>query len=137
MSRAVSFRVVQLDILSGKKAGTTVVARRFPFQIGRAADSPLPLDDAGVWERHGTLAVHHGETIVLSVNEGALATVNGDPVKTAELKNGDVITLGAARVRFTLSPARQRNQTWREAATWIMLVLLCLGQGAIIYLLLD
>jgi pSer/pThr/pTyr-binding forkhead associated (FHA) protein len=129
--------VVQLDIVSGKKAGTTIIARRFPFQIGRAADAALSLDDSGVWERHGTLTLHRGESIVLSVHEGALATVNADPIRTAELKNGDVITLGAARVRFTLSPARQRNQTWREAVTWILLVLLCLGQGAIIYLLLD
>src|SRR5258705_13119353 len=105
-----------------------MVARGFPFQTGRAADSSLPLEDNGVWERHATLNVHRGESVVLSVNEGALATVNGDPVRTAELKNGDVIPPGGAGVRFTLSAARQLNQTWREAATWILLVLLCLGQ---------
>jgi len=129
--------VVQLDILSGKKAGTSIVARRFPFHIGRASDSSLSLDDGGVWERHATLTLHRRESVVLSVHEGALATVNGDSVQTAALKSGDVIGLGGASVRFALSPARQRSQTWREVLTWIALALLCLGQVALIYLLME
>ena len=45
--------MVQLDILSGRKAGTSIVARRFPFHIGRASDSSLSLDDGGVWDPIG------------------------------------------------------------------------------------
>jgi pSer/pThr/pTyr-binding forkhead associated (FHA) protein len=129
--------VVQLDILSGKKAGTSFVARRFPFQIGRAADSTLPLDDSGVFDRHATLTVHRRESVVLSVQPGALASLNGDPVQTAALKNGDVIELGGAKLRFTLAAARQRNQRWREVATWIGLALLCAAQVGVIYLLIE
>lgn len=129
--------MVQLDILSGKKAGASFVARRFPFRIGRAPDSALPLEDSGVFERHATLSVHRRQSIVLSIQEGALATLNDAPIQTAALKNGDVIGLGGARLRFTLAPARQRNQRWREVATWIVLALLCAAQIALIYLLLD
>lgn len=129
--------MVQLDILSGKKAGTSFVARRFPFQIGRAADSTLPLDDSGVFDRHATLTVHRRESVVLSVQPGALASLNGDPVQTAALKNGDVIELGGAKLRFTLAVARQRNQRWREVATWIGLALLCAAQVGVIYLLIE
>jgi pSer/pThr/pTyr-binding forkhead associated (FHA) protein len=129
--------VVQLDILAGKKAGATVVARRFPFQIGRAAGSGLVLDDSGVFDRHATLTVHRRESIALSLEPGALANVNGDPIQTAALKNGDVIQLGGATVRFTIAAARQRSQRWREVAIWIGLGLICATQVAIIYLLLE
>jgi pSer/pThr/pTyr-binding forkhead associated (FHA) protein len=129
--------VVQLDILSGKKAGASFVARRFPFQIGRAAGAGLVLEDSGVFDRHATLTVHRRESIALTIEEGALASLNGDPIQTAALKNGDVIQLGAAKVRFTIAAARQRSQGWREVATWIGLGLICMAQVGIIYLLLE
>ena len=40
--------MLQLSILSGKTAGTEWVARRFPVRIGRAPDSDLKLEDAGI-----------------------------------------------------------------------------------------
>jgi hypothetical protein len=129
--------VVQLDILSGKKAGTSIVARRFPFQVGRAPGSALSLDDGGVWDRHAALSIHRRESVVLSIQDGAIATLNGDPVQTAALKNGDVIGIGAVKLRFSLCAARQRNQRWREIATWVGLALICAAQIAIIYLLVE
>lgn len=113
------------------------MARRFPFQIGRAQDCGLALEESGVFDRHATLTVHRREAIVLSIQQGALATLNGDPIQTAALKNGDIIELGAAKLRFTLAEAKQRSQRWREVATWIALGLLCAAQIAIIYLLLN
>lgn len=129
--------MVQLDILAGKKAGTSIVARRFPFQVGRAPDSGLPLDDSGVWERHLTFNLHRGASVVLNVQPEALATLNGSPTQTAALKSGDLIEFGAAKVRFSLSPARQRSQRWREIALWLGLGLVFAAQVAIIYLLLE
>ena len=49
---APDFLMVQLNILSGKKAGTRTVARHFPFRIGRAAGNELQLEDDGVWDQH-------------------------------------------------------------------------------------
>ena len=40
--------MIQLNVLSGKTAGSQTVARRFPFRIGRAAQNDLLLDDDGV-----------------------------------------------------------------------------------------
>ena len=129
--------MVQLDILSGKKAGATFAARRFPFQIGRAVGSGLVLEDSGVFDRHATLSLHRRESIALSIQPGALASVNGEPIQTASLKSGDVIELGAAKLRFSIAAARQRSQRWREVAIWIGLALICAAQVAIIYLLLE
>lgn len=129
--------MIQLDILSGKKAGTSIVARRFPFPVGRLSDSGLPLEDAGVWERHLVFNLHRGSAIVLNVQPNALATLNGAPVQTAPLKNGDLIELGAVKLRFSLSAAPQRSQRWREVGLWIGLGLVFAAQVAVIYLLLD
>jgi pSer/pThr/pTyr-binding forkhead associated (FHA) protein len=129
--------VIQLDILSGKKAGTSIVARRFPFRVGRSSDSALLLDDGGVWDRHLTFNSHRGSAVVLNVQQDALATVNGAPMQTASLKNGDVIEFGAVKLRFSLSAARQRSQRWREIALWVGLGLVFAGQIAIIYLLME
>jgi hypothetical protein len=129
--------VIQLDILSGKKAGTSIVARHFPFHVGRLPDSGLPLDDAGVWDRHLVFNLHRGSAVVLNVQPNALATLNGAPVQTAPLKNGDLVELGAAKLRFGLSAAPQRSQKWREVALWLGLALVIAAQVAIIYLLMD
>jgi hypothetical protein len=129
--------VIQLDILSGKKAGTSIVARRFPFQIGRSVDSALLLEDAGVWDRHLTLNAHRASAVVLNVQQDALATVNGATTQTASLKNGDMIEFGAVKLRFSLSAARQRSQRWREVALWVGLGLVFAAQVAIIYLLME
>ena len=130
--------MVQLEILSGKKAGTSVVARRFPFRVGRSPDASLALDDGGVWDNHLAFEVHRDSSVVLNVQQNALATINGAPSsQTAILKNGDVIEFGAVKVRFGFSPARQRSQRWREIALWIGLGALCVAQVALIYLLLE
>ena len=44
--------MIQFSILSGKKAGTSWVARRFPVRIGRAAVSDLQIEEEGVWDQH-------------------------------------------------------------------------------------
>jgi hypothetical protein len=129
--------VIQLDILSGKRAGTSIVARHFPFQVGRTSGSGLPLDDPGVWDRHLVFNLHRGSAVVLNVQPNALATLNGAPVQTAPLKNGDLVELGGVKLRFSLSTAPQRSQWWREVALWIGLALVFAAQVAIIYLLID
>jgi len=129
--------VIQLDILSGRKAGASIVARRFPFQVGRSSDSGFALDDQGVWDRHLIFNLHRGSAVVLNVQANALATVNGAAVQTAPLKNGDLIELGAVKLRFSLSAASQRSQRWREVALWVGLGLIFAVQVAIIYLLLE
>jgi len=129
--------VIQLDILSGKKAGASIVARRFPFQAGRAPGSGLPLEDDGVWDRHLVFNLHRGSAVVLNVQANALTTVNGVPVQTASLKNGDLVEFGAVKLRFSLSPARQRSQRWREVALWLGLALIFVAQLATIYWLME
>ena len=73
--------MIQLNILSGKKAGAQSVARHFPFRIGRAAQNDLQLEDDGVWDQHLVLEFQNHEGFNLTTSANALATVNGETVQ--------------------------------------------------------
>ena len=125
--------MLQLNVLTGRKAGTQWVARRFPVLVGRSPQAALVLDDPGVWDRHLEIALLDGEGLVLSAGTETFVSVNGQPIERAALRNGDVIELGSVKLRFYLSPTRQAGLGLREALTWTGLTLFCLGQVALVY----
>jgi len=126
--------VIQLRILTGRKAGAQVVARRFPFSIGRASRCGCVLEDEGIWEHHAEVRVRDTEVSLAAGSEG-LVSVNGQRVQQTVLRNGDLIELASVKVRFSLSPTRQRRLWLREAVTWAALGAVSLGQVALIYLM--
>src|SRR5215472_4217328 len=125
--------MIELRILTGKKAGSQSVVRRFPFRIGRAGENDLQLTDDGTWDQHLTLEFHRREGFRIAVAQNALAMVNHQPVQTALLRNGDIITLGSAKLQFWLAAASQRGLWLRERFVWALLVAVLLGQIALIY----
>lgn len=128
--------MVQLKILSGKKAGTVWVARRFPVRVGRSAGIDLQLEEDGVWNQHFQLDFHPPEGFLLSGHPDAKTSINGQPVQQAALRNGDTIEIGAARLQFWLSESVQGGLRFREWLTWGAIAVISLGQVALIYLLL-
>ena len=128
--------MVQLNILSGKKAGAQLVARHFPFRVGRAAGNELQLDDDGVWDQHLTLEFNRRKGFMLSTAPNALAAVNGETIQAAILRSGDIITVGSAKFQFWLAAARQRGLHLREAFVWALLAAVTAAQFALIYWLL-
>ena len=129
--------MVQLKVLSGQKAGTTWVARRFPVRIGRSTAADLQLEEEGVWDQHLQLDFKPAEGIVLHALPNALVAVNGQPVRQAVLRNGDAIDIGSLRLRFWLSETRQAGLRFREGLTWAGIAAICLGQVSLIYWLLH
>ena len=129
--------MVQLKVLSGKKAGTVWVARRFPVRIGRAAAADLQLEESGVWDQHLKLDLSPEEGIVMSAQPNALATVNGQPAHRVVLRNGDAIDVGSLRMQFWLSEARQAGLSFREGLTWAGIAVVSLGQVGLVYWLLH
>jgi pSer/pThr/pTyr-binding forkhead associated (FHA) protein len=125
--------MVQFNILSGKKAGALSAARRFPFRIGRAPGNDLQLDDDGIWDQHLTLEFNRQNGFTLATAPNALVTINGGPVQTAILRNGDIITLGSAKLQFWLAAARQRGLRLREAFVWALLAAVTAAQFSLIY----
>jgi len=128
--------MIQCNILSGKKAGAQSVARRFPFRIGRAPGNELQLDDDGVWNQHLTLKFDRLKGFTLATAPKALAAINGEPVETATLRSGDIVTVGSAKLQFWITAARQRSLRLREAFVWVLLAAVTAGQFGLIYWLL-
>jgi hypothetical protein len=129
--------MVQLKVLSGRKAGTIWVARRFPVRIGRSAAADLQLEEDGVWDEHLQLDFKPAEGIVLSAQPNAPASVNGELVHQTVLRNGDTIEIGSLRMQFWLSETRQAGLRFREGLTWAGIAGVCLGQVWLIYWLLH
>jgi pSer/pThr/pTyr-binding forkhead associated (FHA) protein len=128
--------VIELRILSGKQAGASVVARRFPFLVGRSADSGLRLEDEGVFDRHFRIVLN-ASTFSVASEPNAVTAINNQPITEAPIRSGDTIQAGSVAVGFSLSPVRQRSLRFRESVVWLMLAGLCLAQVAVIYWLLG
>ncbi len=125
--------MVQLRFLSGKRAGQGVLVPRLPWKIGRASGNDTQLDDFGVWDRHLELGLDEDDRIVAVVQSHASGLVNGSDFTRQILRNGDLIELGSAKIRFWLSDPRQFELKWREAIIWAALVGLGFGQIALVY----
>jgi pSer/pThr/pTyr-binding forkhead associated (FHA) protein len=125
--------MVVLEVVAGRQAGRKQAAGRLPWVVGRSAAADLQLEEPGVFDRHLELRLNDAEAFEVSVEPGAVARVNGQPVQQALLHNGDLIELGAAKLRFWLAETRQRSQRWREILTWASLIALSLAQIVLIY----
>ena len=95
-------------------AGDSRVARHFPFRIGRAAGNDLRLDETGSGISTSRLDFKKRKVSNLQTAPNALATVNGEPLKSTRLRNGDIISLGSAKIQFWLAPPSQRGLRARE-----------------------
>jgi predicted component of type VI protein secretion system len=124
--------MVQLKILSGQKAGTTWVARRFPVRVGRAPTCDLQLEEHGVWNEHFHIDIHSAAGFVLETQPEALVTANGQPVQRMVLRNGDTLEIGALKLQFWLSEARQRGLRLSEWLVWALIASVILGQAALV-----
>ena len=129
--------MVQFKILSGKMAGSSWETRRFPVRIGRSTGSDLQLEEAGVWDDHLKIDLEPKEGFMAETQASAFASINGQPIQRAALRNGDTLEIGSIKLQFWLSEAPQRGQAVREAFVWSMISLVCLGQIAVVYWLLT
>ncbi len=127
--------MVALQVLSGSQVGTKFCGSRFPIRVGRSEGLDLSLSEPGVWPCHFQIA-WLPEGLILEAQPDALVSVNDATVKRSVLRNGDIITIGFLKIRFTLSSVRQPSMAAREWLTWIALGALCLGQVVLVYLLL-
>jgi len=128
--------VIQLRIVSGKQAGQEIVVRRFPFRVGRAANSDLQLDDPGVWDQHLQIDFQRSDGFAFRAQGEALVSINGEKIQSGTLRNGDLIELGSAQLRFWLARTMQKTLRVREALTLTALIALFAGQILLIYWLL-
>jgi hypothetical protein len=118
-------------------AGVQCDVRHFPFVIGRSPSSDYRMEEQGVWDQHLRILMHPVNGFMVAVQADAIAAINGQLVREAVLRNGDIISMGASQFRFLLGPTRQRGFKWREYATWLAFAALCISQISLIYWLMS
>jgi hypothetical protein len=123
--------MIQLRVLSGSSAGKLFIAKAFPFLFGRSA-----LAEPGVFDRHFEISfTRDGYRLAPAMN--APVIINGRSTNGAILLNGDIIEAGGAKLEFALSAAAQKGLGLREAAAWMLIVLVAVAQAACIVWLLG
>lgn len=127
--------MVQFEVLTGAQAGAIRPLQHFPALIGRSRSAALSLEDAGVWEQHLTIECDGDEGFSAALQPDALATLNGQPFTRQRLRNGDVLELGAVKLRFWIAASAQRGLRWREAALWLGLLAFLGLQAGLLWLL--
>lgn len=125
--------MVQLRILSGKKAGSSWDARRFPVRVGRSVACDLRFEEHGVWDEHFQILFNPAAGFVLETYPDALVTANGQPVQRTVLSNGDTIEIGALRLQFWLGEVARRSLQISEWFIWATIAGISLGQVALVY----
>jgi predicted component of type VI protein secretion system len=112
----------RLQILSGRLAGQVILARHFPFLLGRSPQCDLVLPDPGVWDEHCRLEYRPPEGCFLCAVANIDTRVDSRKVEgEALLRNAAEITLGGARVRFSLADPMPKRLFFREAIAWVFL----------------
>lgn len=95
----------------------------------------LQLDDDGIWDHHLTLEFKRRHGFFLTKAPDAVAAVNNQTFETVRLCNGDVITIGSARLQFWLASTSQRGLRMRETMIWTIIFAVTAFQLILIYVL--
>ena len=127
----------QLRLVAGGDPGREFNVGKFPFRIGRSSRADLCISAAGIWDQHCELLLPSAAGCLLRPVSEALTVVNGQPIDgETVLRNGDLIELGPLKLRFWLSPVRQKGFRAREWLVWTGIAVVTAAQIALIYWLL-
>lgn len=128
--------MLSFKILSGKSAGRVISVRRFPFSVGRSQKADWVSDDAGVWENHALFSLDPASGFQIAASGDASVLVNGTPVKSARIRNGDSVRCGAMEFTCWLSAATQKRLGLMEGVTWVLVAAVWITQAVWLYQLL-
>ena len=129
--------MVELKIISsGKMAGDSQVIRHFPFCVGRAADANLRLEEPGVWDQHLRFDFDPVQGFLATALGEARATVNGWPIQSVILRNGDTLELGSVKLQFWLAAAAQSKLLVPKLFIWLTLLTVTAAEIALLFWLL-
>ena len=123
----------RLTVLEGKRRGQHFDIPSYPFVVGNNVEADLRMPDVGVWNNHVAIELEAGgEPHLKRLGEGVVS-VNADQATFSKLRNGDLIVVGAAVFRFSLSPAPLKNLgrilvvVWFVVGAVMLLELFCIA----------
>src|SRR3989338_830523 len=89
-----------LEILSGNAKGSHYTLGHETLHLGRASDNDIVLDDTKVSRHHAQISYENGFYFISDLSTANGTFVNRKRVLNQQLKNGDVIHIGAHAFRF-------------------------------------
>lgn len=103
--------------------------------IGRAPDCHLRLGEEGIQEHHAIIERREDGYHVSPLAEPSTTRVNGQEVRDYRLRHGDIVEIGPVQLRFELTPvgpAARRGPDWLLVTTTVGVLLVVLGQIAVV-----
>lgn len=89
-----------LQVLNGPVPNEVFVVRLQVTSIGRALDNDIVLGEAEVSRHHARIEYHNGSFELIDLGSTNGTSVNGIPIARSKLRDGDIISLGTARLEF-------------------------------------
>jgi pSer/pThr/pTyr-binding forkhead associated (FHA) protein len=91
----------RLRVVNGARAGALLQLRYPSTSFGRSAEADYRFqDDEQMSRLHCVVVCENSRFLVRDLNSTNGTLVNGNPVSELELRNGDVIEIGAQRIEF-------------------------------------
>lgn len=101
----------RLTIVDGKDAGKNIEITKDEILAGRSLDNDFVISDISVSRKHFKIVKENNRFIVNDLGSGNGIKVNGSKVTSAELSDGDIISVGARQIKFEiLNPELKQNQ---------------------------
>jgi len=116
--------MAEIVFSSGPLSGQTVKLSEAGILLGRSGEADVALDDGQVSGRHAELRRVDGRWTITDLDSSNGTVVNGEPARSATLKNGDSFQLGETEFLFkddavTAPPAGEKGRTpstaWKQA----------------------
>jgi hypothetical protein len=91
-----------LRSLEGTHMGRTFIVPPGTTSVGRSGDNDIVLDSPDVSRRHARIECGPGRIRVFDLNSTNGTRVNGDPIRVADVDNGDEIAFGGQRMSIEI-----------------------------------
>ena len=105
----------RLTIVDGKDAGKNIEITKDEILAGRSLDNDFVISDISVSRKHFKITKEDKRFIVSDMGSGNGIKVNGSKVTSAELSDGDIISVGARQIKFEiLNPELKRKSVKQE-----------------------
>ena len=90
----------RIIFVKGPRQGEVIELSSGRTRIGALDDNDVVIPSKQVSRYHAELRVRSGEVHIWDLQARNLTYVNGESVKSCELRNGDVINIGDAELRY-------------------------------------
>lgn len=119
-----------LVLLSGAQSGKRLKFHPGVTTIGRAQDNAVVIPEIAVSRHHARIERGADEIVLRDQRSGNGTRVNGRKTKRRSLRDGDVVQVGATRLRF-VDPARRRPSKGLYAAAALAATLSAAAAGVV------